>query len=230
LTVNPTSGGQHETVAVALSHRQLDRRELAPVGVRRRLESRAGALGTSGAEPSAIALETSSQSITVTNNAGKPIEDVRVAIHPIGSAPPYTSTLRRLENGEKRELSLAQFRSNDGTTFNSRFAKAKQVSVTATDIVGKKHELTKAWPTDPAFGRYAGRARAAGHLTHRVEDGLLILTAVGSPTLLQRRATFEAVRPRIRLSPNGRLPAFDSTSSYRRHKGNAHCSAVLRIP
>jgi hypothetical protein len=104
-----------------------------------------GALATSGAEPSVIALETSSQSITVTNNAGKPIEDVRVAIHPIGSAPPYTSTLRRLENGEKRELSLAQFRSNDGTTFNPRFAKAKQVSVTATDIVGKKHELTKAW-------------------------------------------------------------------------------------
>jgi hypothetical protein len=104
-----------------------------------------GALGTSAAEPSVIALETSSQSITVTNNAGKPIEDVRVAIHPVGSAPPYTSTLRRMENGEKRELSLAQFRSNDGTTFNPRFAKAKQVTVTATDIVGKKHELTKAW-------------------------------------------------------------------------------------
>ena len=104
-----------------------------------------GALGTSGAEPSVIALETSSQSVTVTNNAGKPIEDVRVAIHPVGSAPPYTSTLRRMENGEKRELSLAQFRSNDGTTFNPRFAKAKQVTVTATDIVGKKHELTKAW-------------------------------------------------------------------------------------
>jgi hypothetical protein len=104
-----------------------------------------GALGTSGAEPAVIALETSSQSITVTNNAGKPIEDVRVAIHPVGSAPPYTSMLRRMENGEKRELSLAQFRSNDGTTFNPRFAKAKQVTVTATDIVGKKHELTKAW-------------------------------------------------------------------------------------
>jgi hypothetical protein len=104
-----------------------------------------GALGTSGAEPSAIALETSSQSISVTNNAGKPIEDVRVVIHPIGSAPPYTSTLRRLENGEKRELSLSQFRTNDGTTFNPRFVKAKQVTVTAVDFVGKKHELTRAW-------------------------------------------------------------------------------------
>jgi hypothetical protein len=33
-----------------------------------------------------------------------------------------------------------------------------------------------------------------GRLTYRVEDGLLILTAVGSPTFLQRRATFEEVR------------------------------------
>jgi hypothetical protein len=104
-----------------------------------------GALATSGIEPSVIALETSNQFITVTNNAGKPIEDVRVVIQPIGTAPPYTSTLRRMENGEKRELSLAQFRSNDGTTFNARFARAKQVTVTATDIVGKKHELTRAW-------------------------------------------------------------------------------------
>ena len=105
----------------------------------------AGALGTSGAEPSAIALETSSQSITVMNHAGKPIEEVRVAIQSFGSSPPFTSTLRRLENGEKRELSLGQFRSNDGTSFSPRFVKAKQVTVTATDIVGKKHELTKAW-------------------------------------------------------------------------------------
>lgn len=104
-----------------------------------------GALGTSGSEPAVIALETSSQSIIVTNNAGKPIEDVRVAIQPVGSSPAFTSTLRRMENGEKRELSLGQFRSNDGTTFSPRFLKAKQVTVTATDIVGKKHELTKAW-------------------------------------------------------------------------------------
>ena len=105
----------------------------------------AGALGTGGGEPSAIALETSNQSVTVTNNAGKPIEDVRIAIQPFGTAPPFTSTLRRMENAEKREISLAQFRSNDGTTFSPRLTKARQVTVTATDIVGKKHEVTRAW-------------------------------------------------------------------------------------
>ena len=43
-----------------------------------------GATGTGGTANSALAVETSNQSITVTNNAGKPIEDVRIAIKPFG--------------------------------------------------------------------------------------------------------------------------------------------------
>jgi hypothetical protein len=107
--------------------------------------SETGALGTSGVEPSTIALETSNQFVTITNNAGRPIEDIRISIQPVGNAPPFTSTLRRMENTEKREISLGQFRSIDGTTFNPRVFRARQVTVTATDIVGKKHEITKAW-------------------------------------------------------------------------------------
>jgi hypothetical protein len=104
-----------------------------------------GAIGTSGAQPSAITLETSDQLVTITNNAGKPIEDVRISIQPVGTAPPYTTTLRRMENAEKREISLNEFRGNDGTTFSPRIFRAKQITVTATDIVGTKHSLTKAW-------------------------------------------------------------------------------------
>jgi hypothetical protein len=104
-----------------------------------------GATGTGGTADSAITIETSNQSVIVTNNAGKPIEDVRIAIQPFGNAPAFTSNVRRLENAEKREISLAQFRSNDGTTFSPRLTKARQVTVTATDIVGQKHELTVAW-------------------------------------------------------------------------------------
>jgi phosphoheptose isomerase len=107
--------------------------------------SEAGALGTSGAEPSVIALQTSNQSVIVTNNAGKPIEDVLIAIQPVGIAPPFTLTVRRMENAEKRDISVVQFRSNDGTTFSPRLYKPRQVTVTATDIVGKKHEITKPW-------------------------------------------------------------------------------------
>ncbi len=77
-------------------------------------------LGTGGIEPAAIGLETSNQSVTVTNNAGKPIVDVLISIQPVGFAPP-------------------------GTTFSPRFHKARQVTVTATDIVGTKHEITKPW-------------------------------------------------------------------------------------
>ena len=102
-------------------------------------------LGTAGAEPSAIAVETSNQSVIVTNNAGKPIEDVFITIQPVSVAPPFTLTVRRMENGEKRDIALGQFRSNDGTTFSPRLYKARQVSVTATDILGSKHEITKPW-------------------------------------------------------------------------------------
>ncbi|HMJ83484.1 MAG TPA: hypothetical protein VK504_09970 [Vicinamibacterales bacterium] len=102
-------------------------------------------LGTAGVEPLAIAVETSNQSVIVTNNAGKPIEDVLITIQPVSVAPPFTLTVRRMENGEKRDIALGQFRSNDGTTFSPRLYKARQVTVTATDIVGKKHEITKPW-------------------------------------------------------------------------------------
>ena len=40
---------------------------------------------------------------------------------------------------------------------------------------------------------------SAGTLTYRVDDGLLILTAVGSPNYLQRRATFAAVQANPRV-------------------------------
>jgi predicted small secreted protein len=107
--------------------------------------SEAGALGTDSVEPSTIAVETASQYITITNNAGRPLEDIRIAILPVGTAPPFTTTLRRMENAEKRDVSLAMFRGNDGTTFSPRVHRARQVTVSATDIVGKKHELTKPW-------------------------------------------------------------------------------------
>jgi hypothetical protein len=90
-------------------------------------------------------LETSNQSVIVTNNAGKPIEDILISIQPVSVAPPFTLTVRRMENGEKRDIALGQFRSNDGTTFSPRLYKARQVTVTATDILGTKHEITKPW-------------------------------------------------------------------------------------
>src|SRR5262249_7090798 len=92
-----------------------------------------GAIATSGADAAAIGVETSDLFVGITNNAGRPFEEVRIAIHMVGTFPPFTTTIRRMENGEKRELSLTNFRSNDGTTFSPRLHRARQVRVTAVD-------------------------------------------------------------------------------------------------
>lgn len=108
-------------------------------------KSQAGVVSTTGSGQATIDLETSSMFVTVVNNAGAPIEDVQVAIEPVGSALKFTSSVSRIENGEKRDISLAQFRGRDGTTFSPRIYKPRQVSVIAKDIVGKTHERTVAW-------------------------------------------------------------------------------------
>lgn len=108
-------------------------------------KSESGVIATSGGGPSTIGLETSNLFVTVVNNAGAPIENVEVAIEPVGSVLKFTSSVSRMENGEKRDISLAQFRGRDGTTFSPRIYKPRQVSVTAKDIIGKTHERTMAW-------------------------------------------------------------------------------------
>lgn len=108
-------------------------------------QNEAGAIATSGVDAAAIGLETSDLYVGITNNAGRPLEQVRITIHVVGNSPPFTTTISRMETGEKRELSPANFRSNDGTTFSPRLHRAWQVSVSAADIVGKKYEVAKPW-------------------------------------------------------------------------------------
>ena len=104
-----------------------------------------GAVATSGGGPATIGIETSSMYVTVQNNAGAPLEDVQVAIMPVGGVLKFTSSLSRMENGEKRDIALGKFRGSDGTTFSPRIYKPKQVTVTAKDIVGKTHARSMAW-------------------------------------------------------------------------------------
>lgn len=105
----------------------------------------AGAVATSGSGPATIGIETSSMFVTVVNNAGAPLQDIQVAITPVGSGLKFTSSISRMENGEKRDISLASFRGNDGTTFSPRLYKPKQVSVVAKDVVGKTHQRSLPW-------------------------------------------------------------------------------------
>lgn len=104
-----------------------------------------GAIATSGVDAAAIAVETSDLYVVITNHVGRPLEQIRIAIQIVGNSPPFTTTIRRMENGEKRELSPSNFRSNDGTTFSPRLHRARQVSVSAADNVGKKYEVARPW-------------------------------------------------------------------------------------
>jgi hypothetical protein len=103
-----------------------------------------GAAGSAGNSPAAIGVETSSLFVGVENRAGQPLLDVKVALKP-ASGTLFTAFLSRLETGAKRDLSLADFRSNDQTAFSLRLQRPKQVVVTATDLVGKKYEVTVPW-------------------------------------------------------------------------------------
>ena len=103
------------------------------------------AIATSGTDAAAIGLETSDLYVAITNNAGRPLEQVRITVRVVGTGPPFVASINRMENGERREVSPNSFRSNDGTTFSPRLHRARQVSVSAADIVGKKYEIEKPW-------------------------------------------------------------------------------------
>jgi len=49
----------------------------------------------------------------------------------------------------------------------------------------------------------------AGRLTYRVDDGILVLTAVGSPSSADRRATFDQIRTDPQV-PDGALLLLDT--------------------
>ena len=98
------------------------------------------------AENAAIRVQTSQLFVTVENNAGAPLINMTVAIVPLGAgSPPFTRLVTRMENGEKRDISLNDFASRDGTIFSLRVNRPKAVRVTAEDVVNKKHDVQVAW-------------------------------------------------------------------------------------
>ena len=57
----------------------------------------------------------------------------------------FTRLVPRLENGEKRDISLSDFSGRDGTTFNLRVVTPKKVRVSAEDVASKKHDIEVSW-------------------------------------------------------------------------------------
>ncbi len=103
-----------------------------------------GSVGSSGAAPAAIAVETTPSFLTIENRAGLPLLDIKIDLQS-ASGMSFSTSVPRLETGAKRDLPLGDLRGRDGTSFSPRWQRAKQVVVTATDLVGKKYELTTPW-------------------------------------------------------------------------------------
>jgi hypothetical protein len=91
-----------------------------------------------------IGVETSQLFVTVENKVGAPLVNVTVAIQAAGGQS-FSRLLPRLENGEKRDISLSDFSGRDGTSFNLRVVTPKKVRVSAEDVASKKHDIEVSW-------------------------------------------------------------------------------------
>jgi len=104
----------------------------------------AGTTGTSG-EAAFVNIELTSFSLGVENRTGQTLTDVVVAIRPVGNYTVFTKEIPRLDVGQKREMTLSEFRGRDGTPFNLRVVRPKDISVTAVDLSGQEHEMSMPW-------------------------------------------------------------------------------------
>jgi len=87
----------------------------------------------------------SAMMITVENKAGLALNNVSVAIEPVGGATEYTSFIGRMENSSKKDIMLGSFGGRDGTPFNLRVVRPKLVRVTAEDLNSTKYSVVAPW-------------------------------------------------------------------------------------
>jgi hypothetical protein len=92
----------------------------------------------------AIGVQTSQFFVTIENKAGAPLINLKATIVAAGGLP-FTSLVSRMENGEKRNKSLNDFSSSDGTTFSLRSTNPRTVRVEAEDVTGKKYDAEVPW-------------------------------------------------------------------------------------
>jgi hypothetical protein len=102
-------------------------------------KSEAGAVGSSGTS-APFAIELSQTYLTIENRTGATITGGEMDIIPGGVLKPFTTSLPRLEAGEKKPIMFTTFRGNDGTPFRRGVFRARRMKITATDFNGKTHE------------------------------------------------------------------------------------------
>ena len=102
------------------------------------------AVGTSGQTNSFLTVDVSSPPlITVQNRMAQPLIDVNIAIK--SGMLTFTDRISRLEANERRPVRQGDFTSRDGTSFNLRVARPKEIGVSAKNLEGKAFEATLPW-------------------------------------------------------------------------------------
>ncbi len=92
-----------------------------------------------------IVIQNSQMSIVIENKVGMPLTDVDVSIVPVGGATEFKKFVGRMENAEKRDLSLGGFYGRDGTTFSLRVVRPRAVRVTGKDLNAKPYTVEARW-------------------------------------------------------------------------------------
>jgi len=101
--------------------------------------------GGAQAEDAPIRVDISPMYITVENRAGLALDDLQVSIVPYGGATEFSMTVHRMANAEKKDFLLGDFRGKDGTPFNARVVKVKNVKVAGKDIDGNIVQVEVPW-------------------------------------------------------------------------------------
>jgi hypothetical protein len=92
-----------------------------------------------------IKVDTTQMYVTVHNNSGLALNEVSVAIIPLGRSTVYNKFVGRLENAESRNLMLGDFYGRDGTPFSLRVAKPRSVEVKGKDVKGQTYAVEVGW-------------------------------------------------------------------------------------
>ena len=92
-----------------------------------------------------VKILTSQMYVTVRNDSGAPLNEVSVAIVPVGRQTIYNKFVGRLENSESRNVMLGDFLGRDGTPFNLRVVKPRSVEIKGKDVKGQPYSTEVAW-------------------------------------------------------------------------------------